>query len=59
MTRRAKAKPNESKTTSPKPTAYERARARQSGVSVEQMRAEQEAAERVMKLNSEGKRKTG
>ena len=59
MTRRAKAKPNESKTTSPKPTAYERARARQTGTSIEQLQAEQEAAERMMKLNSEGKRKTG
>ena len=59
MTRRAKAKPNESKTTSPNPTAYERTRARQTGVDIKQLRAEQEAAERMMKLNSEGKRKTG
>ena len=59
MTRRAKAKPNESKTTNPKLTAYERTRARQTGTSIEQLQAEQEAAERMMKLNSEGKRKTG
>src|SRR5437763_917866 len=40
MTRRTKAKPNESKTTNPKLTAYERTRARQTGASVEQLRAE-------------------
>ena len=57
MTRRTKAKPNESKTTNPKLTAYERTRARQSGVSVEQLRAKQRA-ERVMKLTSEGESKT-
>ena len=57
MTRRTKAKPNESKTTSAKLTAYERTRARQSGVSVEQLRAKQRA-ERVMKLTSEGESKT-
>ena len=59
MTRRTKAKPNESKTTSAKLTAYERTRARQSGVSVEQLRAEQEAAERMIKLKSQNERKTG
>ncbi len=58
MTRRTKAKPNESKTTSPKPTAYERTRARQTDASIKQLRAEQEAAERMIKLKSEGKRKT-
>ena len=58
MTRRTKAKPNESKTTNPKLTAYERTRARQSGVSVEQLRAKQRAAERMMKLTSEGESKT-
>ena len=57
MTRRAKAKPDESQTTSPKPTAYERTRARQTGVSIKQLRAEQEAAERMMKLKSEGESK--
>ena len=57
MTRKAKIKPNESKAASPKPTAYERTRARQSGVSVEQLRAKQRA-ERVMKLTSEGESKT-
>ena len=55
MTRRAKAKPNESKTTSPKPTAYERARARQTGASIDQLRAEQRAAERMMKLKEAAK----
>ena len=55
MTRKAKAKPNESKTTSPKPTAYERTRARQTGVSVEQLRAEQREAERTMKLKDEAR----
>ena len=59
MTRRTKTKPNEGKTTSPKLTAYERTRARQTDASIKQLRAEQEAAERMMKLNSEGKRKTG
>ena len=59
MTRRAKAKPNESKTTSPKPTAYERTRARQAGASIDQLRAEQRAAERMMKLKSEGESKAG
>jgi len=59
MTRRAKAKPNESQITSPKPTAYERARARQTGTSIEQLQAEQEAAERTMKLKSEGESKAG
>ena len=58
MTRKAKTKPDESRTTSPNPTAYERTRARQTGVSVEQLRAEQEAAERMMKLKSEGESKT-
>ena len=53
MTRRTKTKPNESKTTSPKPTAHERTRVRQTGVGIKQLRAEQEAAERMMKLNSE------
>ena len=57
MTRKAKTKPSESQTTSPKPTAYERARARQTGASIEQLRAEQEAAERMMKLKSEGEDK--
>ena len=51
MTRKAKIKPNESKTTSAKLTAYERTRARQTGASIKQLRAEQEAAERMMKLN--------
>ena len=51
MTRRTKHKANEGKTSGPKPTAYERARARQTGVSVEQLRAEQRDAERMMKLN--------
>ena len=55
MTRRTKTKPNESQTTSPKPTAYERARARQTGVSVEQLRAEQREAERMMKLQRRAK----
>jgi len=59
MTRRAKAKPNESKTTNPKLTAYERTRARQTGTSIEQLQAEQEAAERMMKLKSEGESKAG
>ena len=58
MTRKAKTKPNESKTTNPKLTAYERTRARQTGASIEQLRAEQEAAERMMKLKSEGESKT-
>ena len=58
MTRKAKIKPDESKTTNPKLTAYERTRARQTGVSVEQLQAEQEAAERTMKLKSEGESKT-
>jgi hypothetical protein len=59
MTRRAKTKPNESKTTNPKPTAYERTRARQTGASIEQLRAEQRAAERMMKLKSADKDKAG
>ena len=59
MTRKAKTKPNESKTTSPKPTAYERTRARQTGASIEQLRAEQRASERMMKLKSEGESKAG
>ena len=54
---RTKAKPNESKTTNPKLTAYERTRARQTGASIEQLQAEQEAAERMMKLKSEGEDK--
>ena len=54
MTRRAKAKPDESKTTSPKLTAYERTRVRQTGVSIEQLRAEQRDTERTMKLKSGG-----
>ena len=58
MTRRTKTKPNERKFACPKSTAYERSRARQTGVSIKQLRAEQEAAERMMKLKSEGKRKT-
>ena len=58
MTRRAKAKPDESQTTSPKATAYERTRARQAGASIDQLRAEQRAAERMMKLKSEGESKT-
>ena len=37
MTRRTKAKPNESKTTNPKLTAYERTRARQAGASIDQL----------------------
>ena len=49
--RRTKYKPNEGKTGSPKPSAYERARVRQTGVTVEQLRAEQRDAERMMKLN--------
>ena len=57
MTRRTKAKPNESKTTNPKLTAYERTRARQAGASIDQLRAEQRAAERMMKLKSEGEDK--
>ena len=59
MTRRTKAKPNESKTTSAKLTAYERSRARQTGASIEQLRAEQRASERMMKLKSEGESKAG
>ena len=59
MTRRTKTKPNESKTTSPKPTAHERTRARQTGVGIKQLRAEQRDTERTMKLKSEGERKTG
>jgi len=58
MTRKAKTKPDESRTTSPNPTAYERTRARQTDASIKQLRAEQEAAERMIKLKSEGKRKT-
>ena len=58
MTRKAKIKPDESKTTNPKLTAYERSRSRQTGASIEQLRAEQEAAERMMKLKSEGESKT-
>jgi hypothetical protein len=58
MTMMTKYKPNEGKTAGPKPTAYERARARQTGASIEQLRAEQEAAERMMKLKSEGESKT-
>ncbi len=54
MTRKAKTKPNESKTTSPKLTAYERTRVRQTGVSIEQLRAEQRDTERTMKLKSGG-----
>ena len=54
MTRRTKTKPNESKTTSPKLTAYERTRVRQTGVSIEQLRAEQRDTERTMKLKSGG-----
>jgi hypothetical protein len=50
MTRRTKHKSNEGKTTSPKPTTYERTRARQTGVPIEQLRAEQRDAERMMKL---------
>ena len=37
------------------PTAYEQARARQTGVSVEQLRAEQREAERTMKLKDEAR----
>jgi len=48
--RRTKHKPNESKMSSPKPTAYERARVRQTGASIEQLRVEQRDAERIMKL---------
>jgi hypothetical protein len=59
MIRRTKTKPNESQTTSPKPTAYERTRARQTGASIERLQAEQETAERMMKLKSEGESKTG
>ena len=59
MTRRTKAKPNESKTTNPKLTAYERTRARQAGASIDQLRAEQRAAERMMKLKSGGESKAG
>ena len=59
MTRRTKAKPNESKTTNPKLTAYERTRARQTGASIKQLRAEQRDTERTMKLKSEGERKAG
>ena len=59
MTRRTKAKPNESKTTNPKLTAYERTRARQAGASIDLLRAEQRAAERMMKLKSAGKDKAG
>jgi len=58
MTRRTKTKPNESKTTSPKLTAYERTRVRQTGVSIEQLRAEQRDTERTMKLKSGGEDKT-
>ena len=59
MTRKAKTKPDESRTTSPNPTAYERTRARQTGTSIEQLQAEQEATERMMKLKSEGESKAG
>jgi len=59
MTRRTKAKPNETKTTNPKLTAHERSRARQTGASIKQLRAEQRDAERTMKLKSEGERKAG
>ncbi len=52
MTRRTRRKPSERKTTGPKPTAYEQARARQTGVSVEQLRAEQREAERTMMLKN-------
>ena len=54
---RTKAKPNESKTASPKATAYERTRARQTGASIDQLRAEQRDTERTMKLKSEGEDK--
>ena len=57
MTRKAKTKPNESKTTNPKLTAYERTRARQTGASIEQLRAEQRDTERTMKLKSGGEDK--
>jgi hypothetical protein len=53
MTRKAKIKPDESKAVGPKASAYERARARQTGASVEQLRTEQEVAERMIKLKSE------
>ena len=59
MTKKAKIKPNESKTTSAKLTAYERTRARQTGASIKQLRAEQRDTERTMKLKSEGERKAG
>ena len=59
MTRKAKIKPDESKTTNPKLTAYERTRARQTGASIKQLRAEQRDTERTMKLKSEGERKAG
>ena len=59
MTRKAKIKPDESKTTNPKLTAYERTRARQAGASIDLLRAEQRAAERMMKLKSAGKDKAG
>ena len=55
MTRGAKAKPNESKTTNPKLTAYERTRARQTGASIEQLRAEQRDTKRTMKLKEAAK----
>ena len=59
MTRKAKIKPDESKAASPKATAYERTRARQTGASIKQLRAEQRDTERTMKLKSEGERKAG
>ena len=55
MTRKAKIKPDESKAASPKATAYERTRARQAGASIDQLRAEQRAAERMMKLKEAAK----
>jgi hypothetical protein len=50
MTRRTKHKPSEGKITGPKPTTYERTRARQTGASIEQLRAVQRDAERMMKF---------
>jgi len=57
MTRRTKHKSNEGKATSLRPTTYERTRARQTGASIEQLRAEQRAAERMMKFKDAKERR--
>ena len=50
MRKKIKTRRNRSgKTTGAKPSAYEQTRARQTGVNVKQLRAEQRDAERMMK----------